>query len=841
MPVIQNELSGQTFNLPDDSTPEQQAEMLRQLLQVRPLGIPGSPEMRELGEAVRKTRRERTAATAEQQLGGPLERTETGRLAEFDRPGTRFDLARSNLISEKVAKLQEKFPDFEINEFNDPEGRQQIAVRAPDSEEFTLLDSSEFTSLSDAADIAGLIATPETLTAVAAAVATQGRSLFTRIGAQILGGTLGRALDIGIETARGFQDDPLEDVFADIALSGIAAGTGELVAAPLRRGARAVVGQGAIELSPAEQAAVGTMREAGVRGPSLGQVQPLAQRMEQQAAATSKRVQEFRLGQMEDALKDIKRIQTEVGDVGGLTDQELVNVSNQIKDDLFDMITSPNVSPERAGRALKQGRKEFTRIWKGLVGRRYDRALSAGEDASFDLAPTQTIGKDLRRGVRAKGLPKETELVAPNGTPILDAGGTPLKVTKETSVQLRQLNSELNTVVDDILKIDPDIKAFEGNTAFEQIKALRTRLFDLKNATVDGQETIQNRMAGQLWDSLSQVMDNPRGGTDQFRLFMRSAAEANKRFERILEVESIAEIARTKEMGGLVRSIARPGKAFSLRILKRILPEPQFETFRSGFMSDLVSEPETILKRLDAFRRDPQALRSLLSDGEEAMLRLLGTRFERFNQSALQKALKDQTSLPQKVKSLVSSGGDAELADIVKAGGGKNSKIGKALRAGLVRSILDAGEVVQKGRKVLNPAKAMAKIRQLEKNGVLAAVMQPDEVKTLQNREFMLSILPVQADTGALIRAGELASDVAEIATVPIQGKKAFFRFLSGITGVLRNALVGKVFISDRARRLFVGMGDRQMDFTALRAISAISAEVAASIERDQLGKKKKP
>ena len=837
MPIIEDQ--GRTYDLPDSASREQQAQILQQLLQMRPLGIPGSPEMRELGRAVRETRRERLAGTAEQQLGAPLERAESGRLAEFDEPGTRFDLARSNLIAEKIAKLQEKFPDSDIQAFDDPREGQQIAIRAPGSETFTLLDSSEFTSLSDAADIAGLIVNPETLTTVAAAIATRGRSLFTRVGAEVAGGSLGRALDIGIETARGFEQDPLEDIFADIAIAGAAAATGELLAAPLRRGARAVAGQGAIELSAPEQAAVGTMREAGVRGPSLGQVQPFAQRMEQQAAATSKRVQEFRLGQMEDALKDIRSIRKDVGDVSDLTDQELISVSNRIKDDLFSMITAREVSPERAGRALKLGRKQFVKIWRQFVGRRYDRALAAGEDASFDLAPTQTLGRDLRRGVRAKGLPKETELIAPDGTAILDAGGNPLKITKETSVQLRQLNSDLKSVVDDILKIDPDVKAFEGNTAFEQIKTLRTRLFDLKNATVNGQETIQNRMAGQLWDSLSQVMDTPIGGSDRFRLLIRSAAEGNKRFERILEVEGITEIARTKEIGGLVRSLAKPGKAFTLRILKRVLPAKQFETFRAGFMSDLLSEPEKLTARLDAFRRDPQALRILLSDGEEAQLRVIGTRFERFNQSALQKALKDQTSLPQKIQSLVNSGGDAELANIIKAGGGKNSKIGKTLRAGLVRSILDSGEVVQKGRRVLNPARAMAKIQQLRKNGVLDAVMQPDEVRTLQDREFMLSILPVQADTGALIRAGELASDVAEIVTVPVQGKAAFFRFLSGITGVFRNALVGKVFISDRARRLFVGMGNRQMDFTSLRAISAISAEVAASIERDQLGKKK--
>ncbi len=400
MPILQDE-TGRTFDLPDVS-PDKQAQILQEILRSRPLGFPGGPAAQEFGQALQKTRRERTAGSAEQQLGAPLARTEMGQLEEFDLPGGRFDLGRSNLISEKIAKLKDKFPDLEVQTFDDPRLGQQIALRAPGSEEFALLDSTEIVTLGDLAGIAGLIATPETVIAIATAIATKGRSLLTRTGAQMGAAPIGRALDIGIEEARGFQDDPLEDIFADLALTAAAGGVGELAAAPFRRVGRAALGQGAIELSPSEQAAVKTMREADIRGPSLGQVQPAFQRAEQQAAATSKRVQEFRAGQMEDALKDLKKIRTDIGDASELTDDELIGLSNRMKDNVLKMIDAPNVSPERVGRALDQGRKVFKRVWGQFVGRRYDKALADGADASFDFDPAQIVARDLRRGVRAK-------------------------------------------------------------------------------------------------------------------------------------------------------------------------------------------------------------------------------------------------------------------------------------------------------------------------------------------------------------------------------------------------------------------------------------------------------
>lgn len=807
--VFKDSATGKRIFMPPGLPPEQYMSILQ--------------KMRIADEGSRRAGVEKELKTseAEKQLGAPLERTDTGALKEFEDSSLRFDLARSNQLSEKLRKIRDTYPDLEVKTF-DEGGETKIAMRHSGQEGFTLLDSSDLVTLSDITELGGGMLTPEILTSVLATIQTRGMGLVARLVGQAIGGFLGRGLDIGIEQARGYNDDPLKELFTEGSISAFAGAGGEALFAPVRRGVRAVTGGGFLNLTPEEIAAAETAKEAGVRGLTPGQVSPLARRMEQQAAATSKAVQEQRLGQMQDALTDITRIRDEFGDVSALGHDELENLAQRIETDIYALVSNKAVTLERGGRALQEGRKEFVRVWKQHIGDKYNAALEAGENVSFDLRPVQALAQEIKDGILAKAAPIKGE------TGRFESG---------TPEQLRVLNQELVEKLDQIIRLNPDMEAFRGNSAFEQIKELRTTFFDMKNAVVQGQEDINNRYAGQIWSSLTDTMNNPKGGDQDFVRLLRSANLSNARFERLLEVQDIKRIALETRPDHLVRSLAQPGNGFALRTLERIIPDEKFTQFRDAFKTALLREPEKIGSVLNNWRPDRVGLRTLLSPNEEHLFRKIGLEMQRLESGPVRDLLEADVRSSDITRRLVTEADVGTIEKIISTAGGKSSKEGRSLAAGLIQSILDQSTEVVRGREVLSANKFISTVGKLEKTGTLQAVLSKEQQDLLKKRTYLASFLETAADPGASIQAAEIGADIAAGLTIPIHPIEGTKRLARGVTASLRNALIGHLFTTDSGRAFFTGMGrlhagEIQPDMTTLRALSVLSAQAMTRLER---------
>ena len=760
-------------------------------------------------------------SNVERQLGAPLERTDSGARVEFEDSAVRFDMARSNLVSEKLRKFRDTYPDLEIKTFEE-DGDTKLAVRKAGSDKYTLLDSSDMITLSDLAEVGGVVLSPEILTSTLAAIATRGTGLIPRMFGQGIGGFTGRGLDIGIEQIRGYQDDPLKELFTEGVISGGGGVVGEVLFSPVRRLARGAFGRGFMELTPEEETASRTAQEAGIRGLTPGQVNPLARRMESQAAATSKAVQEQRIGQRQDVFDDLTRLREDFGDLSALGHEELEVLAKRIEANIYSLVSDRNVTLETGGRALKKGREEFVRVWNSFVGNRYDTALEAGEDAVFDLRAVQVMAQEFKDGILSKA------------KPIKDESGR--FVTAEPE-QLRKLNPELSERIDQILRLNPDVSAFRGNSAFEQIKELRTSFFDLKNAQVYGKEDINNHYAGKLWGALSDVMNNPRGGSEEFTRLLRSANLANTRFERLLEVQDLKNIALQTRPDHLVTSVAVPGNGFVLRTLERIMPEDKFQTFRGSFKTYLLSQPEKIIPTLNDWRPDRVGLRVLLSPQEETMFRKIGQQMETVNSGPVAALLKSDIVSAEISKRLILDGDSVTLGKLISAAGGKESKEGRSLAAGLVQNILDHATEVERGRSVVNPQKLVSIISDLEKRGITEAVLTQEQQRMLKDRKLLMSFLETKADPGASIQAAEIASDLAAIATTPVHPIEGPKKFARGVIHTMRNAFIGRLFTTESGRAFFTGYskvmsGEVQPDFTTLRALSALAAQAIPRLEK---------
>ncbi|KKM77196.1 hypothetical protein LCGC14_1372500 [marine sediment metagenome] len=849
MTTFFDEVSGLTINLPDDMSDFERAQTINNILTDPSFAVPLSETLplpqptggrRDLPPPAGKPLRQEFITSRQEAIRAqaqfPLKTTEGGLIADLENAAARFDIARSNLVSEKIAKLEDKFPGIEIQTVDDPIGGKQILLRLPGETEGVLLDNDELLTFSDIAEVGGFLVSAETLGIILATIRSRGLNLFSRMGIEFVGGTLGRATDIGVEAALGFEQDPVDAIISDALTSGAIAAGAEVFFAPGRRGVRALTGRGAIDLTPEELAAEQTFRDVSGRGFTPGQIQPAFQRLENQAVMTSKLAETRRLEDLQFVLEDLRNLSKATGDLKGLSDENLQTAIKRITEDIWGLVNQQTtVSAERAGRALEAGRSIFVRLWKQHIGRKYDRAFAAGENASFDLTSAQEIADTARQGIVARGKPQTVPLIGANGKSLVDAAGRPLTISKSEVIQLRDLNSELTNAIDTLSKLDSEIAALPGSSAFAQIKELRTKFFDLKNARVFGVETIDNRIAGQIWDVLTRVMDSPVGGSANFNRLIRAASASNRTFERILEIVDIARVGRAHidRPGGLIDALIVPGNARNLRILKRVLPEKEWNTFIVGYKTKLWSDPAKINGKLDRFLADPEALNTVLTASEQIEFRQLGTAFERLNQGPIIKALNTQTDRLMRVRTLIKQGDATELAQLIEAAGGKTSEIGISLRAGIPQHIADVATVVRKGKEVISPEIAIKEIQRLKKAGILDAVLLPDEVAAMQDREFMLSFFRFVEDPGAGIRAGAVTSSAAEIITIPVRPKAGFKSAISGFTGLARNALIGRIFMSERGRRLFAGLGGKQFDLTTLRALTVISAELVADLTRE--------
>lgn len=770
--------------------------------------------------------KEQNIALAEEQLGGKLARTPGQSLKEFEDAGLRFDLARSNLVTEKLTKLKDSLPTADIRSF-DYEGEQVIAIKQKGETEYTLLDSSDVTTFSDIAEVGGMAITPEILTSILAAVKTRGASLLLRAGSQAAGGFIGRSLDIGIESARGVNEDPINELLTEAPVSAGFGGVAEVGLAPFRKGIRGVTGSGAIELTPEELLAQQTAREAGF-SLTPGQLHPFIQSLERQSAAFSKPVQSKLRGQLKQFRENLVKIQKDFGDVDTLGPEELIQLTQKIETEVFSLVANRAITLDKGGVALQEGRKAYVKFAKGIIKKRYDAAIEAGDGATFDLSNVQAKAREILEGVKARTIEKK-EIIDPltNETSI---------VTSEGETQLRKLNEEVTVKLDEILKLDPNVQAFEGSTAFEQVKELRTALFDLKNATILGKEDINNRFAGQLWSELSTVMDNPKGGSDEFVRLLRKANKGNAIFEQRLDVVDLKRIAMETKPVDLVGMVAKPNNGKVLRMLMRIMPDEKYTAFRDSWKTSLLAKPENIGKVLDNWRTDRVGLKALLSPDEEILFRKIGREMDKLKSGPAKKVIDEDVARGQVTTELINNSTSGSLTKLITAAGGKNSPEGKSLGAGLVKTILDEATVLVKGQEVIDPNKVIQLIKKHEQSGVLDAVLSDGQIKLLKDQQALASFIESSSDVGVSLQKAEAAANVGQAVLIPLVGGEAAKATLRGLLTISKNAIIGRLLMSKPGQLFFAGLGDlakgkAQPDLTTLRALASWSAQFTSRLE----------
>lgn len=693
-------------------------------------------------------------------------------------PGLRFDMARSSTFEDKRKKFLRENPAGEMAVVPTSQGR-TVMARPSRGEAWRELDPSG-ADIGDIGDIsAGIVSEP-----------TVAGGLGYALGGPVLGiaGTVAGELgQYGLERYRGYGSEDFSTAATRAGTSGALAAAGE-AAVPL--GTRALSALNLFKpqsfLQPGSMVRTGQAGERGIAAqeelnrefaPTLddfrvqgfpeddarqllrdnqlppltaGQAarSPLTRGMYQQAGTLSKRVQD-KLTEQERALKERLETLGAPGNFEGLSDENLDKIVELQNRELNRALRMVPVDRETAAENLRQGLKKWRRASAALRDRAYRRAFENAENVTFDLSPAQQVAREIEQGTRAR----------------TQRGGT-------MRVGGGELPSELKSVIEDIKQMDPAVTTVrEGEqayTGFEQLKDLRTRLFDLTR-----EEGQTGRQARRLWQSLRGVMDNPLNASDEFLQSYRRASQLHAAREGYLGLNAMTRALNEKVAPTeFAQRYFRPGMPpENIQTFKKLIPRPEWRRFVEGFKTNLLREAQsasnpgrTLRRRIEQFESNPGALNTLLGDDELQSLKQYADLLERAESGVIRNMLNSNLDVGERALKLAKAGRQ-EISQAVDEAGGPNSSFARAGRAAFYQRLLDRAQKVSEdtGETVIDPGKLVQEIENMQKEMNFFPLMSESDKRILENLRDYANVIRQKGDVGGPMQAGEVRSGIFNV------------------------------------------------------------------------------
>jgi len=669
------------------------------------------------------------------------------------------DVARSKSLVDQLKKFRETYPEGDLLVIPTEEGDIPVARRSK-SEPY--------------ARVVGLPAFAAAVGSEPVAYGTAGTVLGGTFGpilgvlGTIVGTGIGVGVQIGTERLRGYGEG--EGGAPRAIQEGLTAGA---VDAALRGGGSAIRAMrgvsGATTFRQRMELAevVEAIPELGLEPLAIGQTGPkFARGIYRQVGATSQRVESQITAQEQSLLTKFRELSSD--DITALSEDALLDVIRAQHAELTALMTFPILSKMETGAALQTAMETYKTVRKAAISRLYGDAMERSAEVTFVLRDAQAVAREVRLGVRGRGKPV-TETVE---SPILDASGNPITSTKTTTptVALAETpKGELKAVVDDLLALDPMVRelTFKGKVfpAFEQIKTLRTRLFDLKQSDDGG----VRREATKLWKALTTAMDSPISGDPGFVEAYRAASMANRLFEDTMEKTFVARILKSDTPEKIMKTLFQPNNEKAVRTLKDILPPAEFQKMQQGFTADILraKSGQAGLSRLDTFTyEDPRTLGLLMPREQQVAVRKFLTRRAQFEASPAKAILTRQFTDAERVVQIVTTGTAGELKDAVVRGGGIDSRFADVARAGVYRHLLNEATVTSRsGTEVLDTTRLLNAIEKMKATDKLSALFRRTDWQKLELFRRYAAPISEATDVGGGMMAGSLRQRAVDAPT----------------------------------------------------------------------------
>lgn len=623
----------------------------------------------------------------------------------------------------------------------------------------------------------------------------------------ILGSLIGAAAGVvakeAIETARGFSTATAREVATEATREGLLAGAIDVATRGLIRAFGFVRGgRGAVDL-------IGASERQGLEPLAVGQVGgPFSRGLFRQVGVTSGRIEEKVTKQERSLLDNFERNIEKLG-FEGVSDERLMDVMHAQQKSLNKILSKGSLTRAEAGTALQKGIELWRDTSREVVDRAYSGALSLTDDVTFDLKPAKRAASEIRRRI---------------GVLTTDKRGRVIELPET-------LTRPLIEVVDTITRMNPVVANTAGRTrsfpAFEQMKALRSRLFDLKNS---GNPRIRDE-AGQLWEAVAEVMQTPRSGNPKFLAAYRTASARHWQRETMLDRSFVGQILRSDTPERIVSKFVQPNNSTALKELKRLVPENNWDDFRQLAKLDIMREEtaDAGVRRLDRFvAEDPAGLRLLMSKAEERQLRFYLAAKKRIESSPIAEALEQNLELWERGVRLARRGSAKDVADAVRFAGGPDSAMASSMKAGIYKDILDKSTVTSRtGERVLDARKLVSAIEDWQQAGKLDTLFKAADWERIRDVQRYAAVLTEAADVGGGMMGGAIRAQAAKAPTEVFRAGGPARIFLNLVRPIWANNVTASILSRPAAHQVM----SREAELTAQKLRQAA---IAAAVAVDQ-------
>lgn len=678
------------------------------------------------------------------------------------------DIGRSKSIPDKKTKFQKAYPDGEIKTvpYN---GKLVLIARKNSGAKW-----SKFSYVTDE------------LTPELASFATAGSIAGEALGAgkvPFVGGPLGaaagfaagKALDIGLESLRGYGDGISSLASKETALGAAANAAFSFVSRGMLVGGVVAKATQPGKIPPRVSDAIAFADKEGLpaitRGQSTSnpQVESIFSQVASIDETTRLKVVEQNVKAVEKYLQFAQKNNFAGVDkkaLQGLIDKEKYNLNS-----LLSGIKRKEMSPEEASQLLQSSFDNWERLVDGKGGyldTLYKKAIESSEDIAFDLAPVHTEVTKMRQGVLGKGEGKAVP------STILDASGKPISYsTVFDDVRITEdPQGALGQAMDSLLELNPVITAYNAKngsmaSSFEQIKELRTRFRRLSTSNDPGVAGPAKRIHNMLTESMERGYD--MGGdaarTAEFQKLWKDASKQYRSFNELADLKVISKITDMEagDYYSVINNLMAPGKSEALKLIGNVVPDGQ-KLLQKVFATKLMAGTrtgewkDTITQELDKFAKanDQATLDYLLPPAERDVLKNYAEGMNRLEGSYLNKIATFDRDASATAWEAVSSGTPEDLKYIVDLAGGINTSTGQALTRGvLTRLYQNTTTNIPKFGDAFMYEKFKDELNKLENRGITNLLFSKDQMEFLRNLDKYVDVVQLKGNVGASMQAGE--------------------------------------------------------------------------------------
>jgi hypothetical protein len=713
----------------------------------------------------------------------------------------RNDFARSNEFAEIQAKFHNTYPDGAIIQYplSGDQGFTVLFKRNNNDKFWQEVDPPGLESGSVGEFMGTLFSEP-----IAGAILG---TFVAPVYGTAIGAAIGKGTQDSIEALRGYQVNTVGQIAVGMLIEGLIAGGGDAVVLGAAKAIPAVTGANPARIFRANEEAIKASQAAHLEGlPPLLIAQAaesdlLRYSFSQAAGLGSRFAKQALINQEKALLSKLERLSSR--SYAGLdASQKAVLLGLRAKE-LDSMVTRPVTSDIQVGRAFERSVTNFQKRSKQWVNDGYANPNITEANLTFTLRYVHKELDDILQGVPTRARPNEGYIAS----------------TRNINTQA-EYTGEFGDLLARIKEANPTITNLTTETkqlfrSFEQMKSFRTQLYDFR---FDKDPNVR-RAATRLHIKIQAAMENPmRGGNKEFQLAWRTASLRHRFRERMLERAYIRRTINTDTPERLVAQFVAPGQSTALRVMKRVMPDEEFQIVRDGFKARLMDRSQTpdIARALKRWKRNPETLNMLISPQERRALLEWESASKRWEQGA-GKILGDETlNTFDTVAAMLKADGGV-LDDLIRvSSGGKNSQQAVALRAGMYRRMLDdASYTNQAGTRVMDASKLNKLVNEARSSHNFDAFMRKQDWERLDRLDIYTAIIRAGPDVGGEMQRASVAA--------ALKNPLKLGTFLGAVRTVGTNSVVGRMLAADATTDILMQAAGRVFDVRKLRAAAAAS------------------